>query len=101
VTDLKIRHYIWLGLAAGLVTARRKRAELAAAGMGAAEPPVAGSDRVKGIAVERRRKGELGVGVWLTDLKIRHYMGTSAGGWGAVGGRRRLWFGARLGCRRR
>ena len=40
-TDLKIRHYIWLGLAAELVMTRRKKAERGAAGMAAAEPPVA------------------------------------------------------------
>ena len=81
VTDLKIRHYIWPGLAARLVRARRKRAGRAVAKTG-------------GVV-------EVRVGARVTDLKIRHYVGMRAVGWGMVGGRRRLWFGARWGCRRR
>jgi len=64
VTDLKIRHYIWLG--------RLVRAMLSVA--------------KRGGVVEVR------VGARVTDLKIRHYVGMRAVGWGMVGGKRRLWF---------
>jgi hypothetical protein len=88
VTDLKTRYYIWLGLAAELVRAGRAMAK-----MGEAE---------RRVAAERNQAVEVRVGSWLTDLKIRHYVemlvARELGAGRAVGGRRRLWFGARWGA---